>query len=615
MKSSLIKAVFLGLILSAQSINAQAQTVDNSKKMEWFKNAKLGIFIHWGIYSVNGISESWSFFNNYINHENYMKQLNGFSASSYQPEQWVNLIKESGAKYAVITTKHHDGVSLWDTKAEKAISIPNNALAKKDVLSPFVSALKKSGLKTGLYFSLPDWSHPYYDINTRTKKRYEIKNEPVRWQNFIGYYQNQLQELSAQYSPDLLWFDGDWEHSAMEWKASQTLDLLKKYNPDIIINSRLNNHGDYDTPEQGIPVIPPQNPYWELCYTMNDSWGYQPYDRKYKTPNMIVRTLADVISMGGNLLLDIGPKSDGSIPEEQIEILKNLGRWTSKNQHAIYETSRGIPFDNYKGKSSLSTSKKSLFLYLDEAKKFTKIYGLETKPHSVKIIGDSSAIVKTDYNAEKTLTLNFTNVKFDKDVTVAEVIFDTPPTFLKGLKKEEHPLPEILEMKNTQEAVYEIANALNDDHNLVTNSGLTNDGLDMTIKKNPKTNPETQQWISKHAEALFETGKGLPEGHFPGMSAISKDKQTLYLFVEGTPTGPIALKGIKNDIARIRIVGDGSTLTHTIYNKLYWRERPGIIYIDIPKERLDQQMTVIAVLLNKPVELYRENVSAIENNL
>lgn len=615
MKNSLIKAVFLGLILSANSIDAQVQTVDNSKKMEWFKNAKLGIFIHWGIYSVNGISESWSFFNNYINHENYMKQLNGFSASKYQPEQWVNLIKESGAKYAVITTKHHDGVSLWNSRAEKATSIQQNSLAKKDVLSPFVSALQKSGLKTGLYFSLPDWSHPYYDINTRTKKRYEIKNEPTRWQNFIGYYQNQLNELSSQYSPDLIWFDGDWEHTSDEWKASQTLDLLKKYNPNIIINSRLNNHGDYDTPEQGIPVVPPPNPYWELCYTMNDSWGYQPYDKNYKTSNMIVRTLADVISMGGNLLLDIGPKSDGTIPEEQIEILKNLGRWTSKNQHAIYETTRGIPFDNYKGKSSLSTSKKSLFLYLDEAKNFTKIYGLATKPNAVKIIGDPSAVVTIDYNAEKTLTLNFSNTKFDKDVTVAEVTFDTPPTFLKDFKKEEHPLSEILEMKNTQEAVYDLANALNDNTNLVTHEGLTNDGLDMKIKKNPKTNIETLQWISKHAEALFETGKGLPDGHFPGMTVLSKDKQTLYLFVEGTPTGPIALKGIKNDIARIRIVGDGSMLTHKIYNKLYWSERPGIIYIDIPKERLDKQMTVIAVLLNKPIELYRENLGAIENNL
>ncbi|QBJ85027.1 alpha-L-fucosidase [Chryseobacterium gleum] len=615
MKSSLIKAVYLGLILSAGTIGAQEQTAGNSKKMEWFKNAKLGIFIHWGIYSVNGISESWSFFNNYINHENYMKQLNGFSASKYQPEQWVNLIRESGAKYAVITTKHHDGVSLWNSKAEKATTIPQNSLAQKDVLSPFVSALKKSGLKTGLYFSLPDWSHPYYDINTRTKKRYELKNDPARWQRFISYYQSQLNEISSQYSPDLLWFDGDWEHTSEEWQASQTLDLLRKHNPNIIINSRLNNHGDYDTPEQGVPVVPPQNPYWELCYTMNDSWGYQPFDKSYKTPNMIVRTLADVISMGGNLLLDIGPRSDGSIPEEQVEILKNLGRWTSKNQHAIYETTRGIPFENYKGKSSLSVSKKSLFLYLEEAKNFTKIYGLATKPLSVKIIGEPSAVVKTNYNTEKTLTLNFSDVKFDKDVTVAELTFDTPPVFLNDFKKKEHPLAEILENKNTREAVYDLTNALHNGNNLITNAGLTNDGLDMKIKKTPATNPETLQWISKHAEALFETGKGLPEGHFPGMSALSKDKQTLYLFVEGIPTGPIALKGIKSNIARIRIAGEGSMLTHTIYNKLYWSDRPGIIYIDIPKERLDKQMTVIAILLDKPLELYRENVGAIENNL
>ncbi|MFP8894320.1 alpha-L-fucosidase [Chryseobacterium sp. EZn1] len=615
MKNSLIKAVFLGLILSAHSIDAQVQTVDNSKKMEWFKNAKLGIFIHWGIYSVNGISESWSFFNNYINHENYMKQLNGFSASKYQPEQWVDLIKESGAKYAVITTKHHDGVSLWNSKAEKATTIPKNSLAGKDVLTPFVSALKKSGLKTGLYFSLPDWSHPYYDVNTRTKKRYEIKSNPARWQNFISYYQGQLNELSTQYSPDLLWFDGDWEHTSEEWKASQTLDLLRKYNSNIIINSRLNNHGDYDTPEQGIPVVPPQNQYWELCYTMNDSWGYQPFDKSYKTPNMIVRTLADVISMGGNLLLDIGPKSDGSIPEEQIEILKNLGRWTSKNEHAIYETTRGISFDNYKGKSAFSTSKKSLFLYLEEAKKLTKIYGLATKPLSVKIIGDPSAVVTMDYNAEKTLNLNFSKVKFDKDVTVAELAFDTPPVFLKDFKKSELSLSKILNNKNTQEAVYDMSNVLHNGNNLLNNEGLTSDGLDMKIQKTPSTNPETLQWISKHAEAFFETGKGLPEGHFSGMSALSKDKQTLYLFVEGVPTGPIALKGIKNDIARIRIVGEGSMLNHTIYNKLYWSDRPGIIYIDIPKERLDKQLTVIAVLLNKPVDLYREKVGAIENNL
>lgn len=614
MRNKLFKALFLGVILSVSGNYTKAQSVDH-KKMEWFKNAKLGIFIHWGIYSVNGISESWSFFNNYVNHENYMKQLDHFSASNYQPEQWVNLIKESGAKYAVITTKHHDGVSLWNSQSENAITVPKKALAKKDVLTPFLYQLKNSGLKTGLYFSLPDWSHTFYDVNTRTKKRYDIKKDPQRWQSFVNYYQSQLNELSIQYKPDLLWFDGDWEHTSEEWKASQTLDLLKSYNSNIIINSRLNNHGDYDTPEQGIPVIAPQSPYWELCYTMNDSWGYQPYDDNYKTSNMIIRTLADVISMGGNLLLDIGPKSDGTIPEKQAQILKDLGQWTSKHPTAIYDTNRGIPFENYKGKSALSTSGKSLFLYLEEAKNFTKIYGLATKPVSAKIIGDSKAAIKMDYSQEKTLTLNFQNIKFDKDVTVVEISFETPPQFLADFKQEKISLPDLLKNQNTQSAVYDMTNALHSGNNVTNNSGLTHDGLDMSLKKTSQTNPETINWMSKHAEALFETEKGLPDGHYPGMSALSKDKQTLYLFVEGTPTGPIALKGIKNDIARIRIVGDGTLLSHRIYNKLYWSDRPGIIYIDIPKERLDKNMTVIAVLLNKPLELYREKVGAIENNL
>ncbi|MCA6066089.1 alpha-L-fucosidase [Chryseobacterium sp. RG1] len=614
MKNKLIRTFLLGALLSTSQINAQNGSLTD-QKMEWFQDAKLGIFIHWGIYSVNGISESWSFFNNYINHENYMKQLNGFSASQYQPENWVKLIKDSGAKYSVITTKHHDGVALWNSKAEKATTIPQNSLAKKDVLTPFVSELKKSGLKTGLYYSLPDWSHPYYDIKTRAEKRYDIKNDVKRWQNYITYYQTQLNELSSQYQPDLLWFDGDWEHSSQEWHAPETLENLKKHNPNIIINSRLNNHGDYETPEQGIPVISPENEYWELCYTMNDSWGFQPFDTHYKTPNMIVRTLADAISMGGNLLLDIGPKADGSIPEEQAEILKNLGRWTSKHKEAIYGTRKGLPFDNYKRKSSLSKDGKKVFLYLEEAKDFTKIYGLDSKLISAKIIGDNNG--KVDFKTDRYggTTIYFSKVNFDQDVTVVELNFNEKIKFSKTIKKEEFSLQEILEDKNSQNSVYEISEQLYERKNIFNNSGLTNDGLNMKIKTTSKTNQETLNWISKHAEALFETEKGLPNGHYSGMSTLSKDKQTVYLFVEGIPTGPIALKGIKNGISRIRIVGEGSMINHMIYNKLYWSDRPGIVYIDIPKERLDKDMTVIAVLLDKPIELYREKIKAIENNL
>lgn len=609
------RKISLFVLLASACLNVSAQNNVSPQKMDWFEDAKLGIFIHWGIYSVDGISESWSFFNNYINHDNYIKQLNGFTAKDYRPKEWAKLIKEAGAKYTVITTKHHDGISMWNTKADKAITTLQDAAAKQDVITPFVKAIQEEGLHTGLYYSLPDWSHPYYDVFTRNRKRYELKSEPSRWDNYVKYYQKQLTELSEQYKPELLWFDGDWEHSAEEWKAKETLNLLRKYNPNIIINSRLNHHGDYDTPEQGIPVTRPDAKFWELCYTMNDSWGYQPFDKKYKSPNMIIRTLVDCISMGGNLLLDIGPKADGTIPEEQLNILKQLGRWTHKHAAAIYGTRAGIPFVNYGGKSALSKDGKTLYLYVYEQKPELQLRGLvnHTAIKEVSVVGDASA--KVNVKSENgTVQVDLTKVNFDQDVTVialtfAEVLRWTAP------QDTEVTLKSVLDNKLTGRALGQIASTLHAGKNIFDNSGLTVDGLETKLPSSNATNPTVLKWMKDHAEALYETGKGLPEGHYEGLSALSKDRQTLYLFVEGKPTGPIALKGVKNGVARIRVVGEGSMINHEIFNKLYWSSIPGIIYIQAPAERLDKNMTVIAVLLDAPIQLYREKVGAIENNL
>ncbi|WP_333577228.1 alpha-L-fucosidase [Sphingobacterium sp.] len=609
------RKISLFVLLASACLNVSAQNNVSTQKMDWFEDAKLGIFIHWGIYSVDGISESWSFFNNYINHDNYIKQLNGFTAKDYKPKEWAKLIKEAGAKYTVITTKHHDGISMWNTKADKAITTLQDAAAKQDVITPFVKAIQEEGLHTGLYYSLPDWSHPYYDVFTRNRKRYELKGEPTRWDNYVKYYQKQLTELSEQYKPELLWFDGDWEHSAEEWKAKETLNLLRKYNPNIIINSRLNHHGDYDTPEQGIPVTRPDAKFWELCYTMNDSWGYQPFDKKYKSPNMIIRTLVDCISMGGNLLLDIGPKADGTIPDEQLNILKQLGRWTHKHAAAIYGTRAGIPFANYGGKSALSKDGKTLYLYVYEQKPELQLKGLvnHSAIKGISVVGDASA--KVSLKSENgTVRVDLTKVNFDQDVTVialnfAEALRWTAP------QDTEVTLKSVLDNKLTDRALGQIASTLHAGKNIFDNSGLTVDGLDTKLPSSNATNPTVLKWIKDHAEALYETGKGLPEGHYEGLSALSKDRQTLYLFVEGKPTGPIALKGVKNGVARIRVVGDGSMINHEVFNKLYWSSIPGIIYIQAPAERLDKNMTVIAVLLDAPIQLYREKVGAIENNL
>lgn len=611
------KNLTLILILLLFGSNVNAQQKADLNKMQWFADAKLGVFIHWGIYSVNGISESWAFYNNYINHENYMKQLSGFTATKYNPQDWVNLIKESGAKYAVITTKHHDGISLWNTKAPKATTTLNNSAAKKDLISPFVTELKKSGLKTGLYFSLPDWSYADYDVFTRERKRYDSKADLQRWNRYLNYYQSQLKELSSQYNPDLLWFDGDWEHTPEEWQSDKVHSLLKVKNPNIIINSRLDKHGDYDTPEQGVPVVKPNAKYWELCYTMNDSWGFQPYDKHYKSSNMIIRTLVDCISMGGNLLLDIGPKADGTIAPEQVKILKDLGRWTNKHSEAIYETQAGIADGHVNAKTALSKDKKQLYIYVDfKTTKGIVLKGIKSTIKKVEIIGSKAEVKSTKFN-DTDYIFDVKENDFDNDVTVIKVSFNEE---IQLSDKKENPL--------SLQALFEITHAMDFTNlNFRTLAGDINNGVNIFNSTNlmadgvgfksgiQNAKNSVNAWVVKNAEALYKTTSGIPFGHYTGNTALSADKQTLYLFVEGTPTGPIAIKGLKNNISRIRVVGEGTMLSHEIYNKLYWSKVPGIIYIDIPKDKLDRQLTVIAVLLDGPIDLYREKVGAIESNL
>lgn len=604
---TLLIVAFVQTYLSAQE---KKQTIVPSHKMEWFKDAKLGVFIHWGIYAVDGVPESWSFFNNYMNHSRYMDQLNGFTAQNYQPEQWADLIKASGAKYAVITSKHHDGVALWDSKAAGALTTSQHSAAKKDVLKPFVNALKTKDIKTGIYFSLPDWSYTDYDVFTRLRKRYEIKEEPLRWNTYQHYLHTQLNELSKRFQPDLLWFDGDWEHSAQEWQADKILSNLKKYNPNIIVNSRLTGHGDYDTPEQGVPVIKPTNPYWELCYTMNDSWGYQPYDCNYKSANMIIRTLVDCISMGGNLLLDISPREDGSIPEEQIRILKALGRWTNKHQEAIYGTSEGLAEGYFAGKSALAKDQKTIYLFLENRdNKDIYINHIKSKIDSINIVG-SSLYIPFVKEGDR-LRISIPKEAEDQDVTVVavrvagELALNQQTANAFTYQDMLHPT------ENLQEQIEKISASIHGGHNPFVTNTLTVDAFQFSLSENRALEP----WIIKHSEALFETGMGLPSGHYVGESTLSADKRTLYLFVKGKPTGPIAIKGLKNNILRARIVGEGTLLTPAIYNKLYWSKIPGIVYIPIPEDRLDPHMTVIALLLDGPAALYRENIGAIESNL
>ena len=332
---------------------------------DWFHDAKLGLFIHYGIYAVNGVTESWSFYNGRISYDDYMKQLDGFTAAKLDMDYWAQLAADMGAQYAVLTTKHHDGVALFDT-AYSDLNTVKRTPAARDIIKEYTDAFRKKGIRIGLYYSLLDWSHPDYAsvyqdgvIPEHPEKSNPFcspldgKEDPERWQRFVQFNRNQLAELLQNYGAiDLLWFDGDWERSAAQWGLPEFKNYLLSFQKDMIINSRLRGYGDYETPEQGLPVIPPCGP-WECCMTINDSWGYQGADNHYKSLPQILRIFTDCIAMGGNLLLDIGPREDGTIDERQVALLNGLGKFVKRNAEAIYGTEAGLPPEHFAGRSAV----------------------------------------------------------------------------------------------------------------------------------------------------------------------------------------------------------------------------------------------------------------------
>lgn len=433
-------AVFFLSFLLISAVNGQQKTNPDEirDKMGWYENAKLGIFIHWGIYAVNGTDESWAFFNRKLSWADYMQQTKGFTASRYDPEAWAELIQYSGAGYAVITTKHHDGVALWNTKA-KHFDVVDNTPAKRDLLAPFYSAIRKRGIKAGAYFSLIDWSHPDYPVITRDSVRYQISNDYERWQRFRNFMHGQLKEVNELYKPDLWWFDGDWEHSAEEWESMRIRTEILKLNPRSVLNGRLAGWGDYETPEQNIPVSQPKYPWWELCMTTNDNWGYKVTDTNWKTPFEIISIFADVVSNGGNLLLDIGPKEDGTIPAEQVNILRELGSWNKTNGEAIFGSRAGIPKGHFFGPTTLSADSTKLYLFVSgNAEGPLLVKGLTNKIKSIRVLGNNSylqhkVVGKISWSPVPGLVfINLPKAVQTKYITVLELSLEGPVKLYSG---------------------------------------------------------------------------------------------------------------------------------------------------------------------------------------
>ena len=417
---------------------------------EWFKKAKLGIFIHYGIYAVGDVSESWSFHNGNISYEDYMKQCEGFTASNYDPKAWAELFKKAGAQYVVMTSKHHDGVALFDTKYSD-LSVVKKTPAGKDLVKGYTDAVREAGMKVGIYFSLIDWSDPRYrsvypegeDPKDHLKDVFATPaggpEDPEKWEEFLKFNNDQLHELMTNYGKiDLLWFDGDWERSAKQWQAKEFKAYLESMNPEVIVNSRLQGYGDYETPEQGIPLRGPEG-VWEFCTTINTSWGYRPSDNDYKTSKQIIRMFCDCLTLGGKMLLDVGPKEDGTLDERQVKILEDLGTFIHDNEEAIYETEKGISYDHFLGGSTLSADKKVLYLFVyDKPSENLCVKGIKTPVKKVSVLhtGEELSFSYTGSlpwsGIPGTLWIRADQMKEHPLVTVLKVELDGEITFNAG---------------------------------------------------------------------------------------------------------------------------------------------------------------------------------------
>lgn len=338
------------------------------KRMEWYRDARFGMFIHWGLYSIPARGE-WIRFVEEIPKEDYMRFFYEFDPVDYDPRKWAKAAKDAGMKYVVLTAKHHEGFCLFDSQYTDFKA--TNTKAGRDLVAEFVEAVRAEGLKVGLYYSLIDWYHedyPHYgDEKHPMRNNPAYGNENRNFDRYLTYMHNQIRELCTNYGKiDLFWFDFSYGNMRGEtWKATELMDMVRSLQPDVIVDNRLEvssvgygslaegdptpYHGDFVTPEQ---IIPPEgirdrngnDLHWEACVTMNGNWGYHATDHFWKPSSMLIKKLVECVAKGGNMILNVGPDARGNIPEPSMKILGEIGAWMRKNGDSIYGCGKaGIP--------------------------------------------------------------------------------------------------------------------------------------------------------------------------------------------------------------------------------------------------------------------------------
>ena len=305
-----------------------AVIADRQRRMQWWHAAKFGMFIHWGLYSAYGHHE-WAMAEEGIPVAEYELLAKQFKPQPNAARAWAKLARQAGQKYMVMTTKHHEGFCNFETKLTNYCA-PKQGPGR-DLLAEYVEAARAEGLRVGFYYSLMDWHHP---------DGARCATDEAARQRFVEYTHGLIRELLTNYGKiDVLWYDVDWPLDKKGWESEKMNEMVFKLQPDIIVNNRNGLEGDFSTPEQEIRAAKVGRA-WETSMTMNDSWGFQRMDDNWKSTKTLLRNLVECAQGGGNYLLNIGPKGDGSIPPESVQRLTELGKWMDKHSPTIYETER-----------------------------------------------------------------------------------------------------------------------------------------------------------------------------------------------------------------------------------------------------------------------------------
>ncbi|HOC03108.1 MAG TPA: alpha-L-fucosidase [Candidatus Ratteibacteria bacterium] len=411
--------------------------MNNNVDKAWFVNDRFGMFIHWGLYSLPARHE-WVKNREEIPDEKYDIYFRHFDPDLFDPELWAKTAKQAGMRYAVITTKHHEGFCLWDSQYTdyKATNTP----AKRDLIREFVDAFRAQGLKIGFYYSLLDWHHPDFTIDSyhplRNHPEREKLNKTRDMKKYTEYLHNQIRELLTNYGRiDIIWCDFSYPteypgrpdgfigKGRQDWQSEKLIKLIRSLQPHILINNRLDMPDDWDflTPEQiDVPndiTVDGKSVVWEACHTFSGSWGYHRDESSWKSSCMIIRMLIDIVSKNGNLLLNVGPTARGEFDFRVMERMKDIGDWMKKHSRSIYGCKKAPDGFESPENCRITFNPETNRLYIHIFAwpfRFLRFQGFEDRVEYAQLLNDGSEIPVIKINNPSRLKMTGTGIKEDE---------------------------------------------------------------------------------------------------------------------------------------------------------------------------------------------------------